>query len=381
MEAGLRVIFQPGKVFDAFARMPPPAFPQTMLCILFWTGCGLVLTLAAALQHVSGAWNLGPLAIAGFLLGGVILSVPAAFIAAAVLHALAMLSGGKAGFIRSFQVVGLLGAMVPAAALTLFFPAQFIWIIPTAYLTFLAVKAVESIHDAPGGQAWLIIGCFGCLAAGSQLLFHKTVRMLQYRLENMAVLYSTASDAMELMEQFQMDPAAAPAPITAGGAASAGAGYVMPSGAPDPYRGGPLGGAPPGADATPDQVLASSLDMLRSGAFAPGPDGRPGTPSEAQVQQLFKMGQAMSKATSRALEANPEALNAMPPEQRRLVKQLLGQVDGMAQGQVDHQQMTRTLQMFLKSVQRNGGFDPGKIQKQMNALPPPRPAPSPERSQ
>ena len=370
MEAGLRVLFQPKEVYQKFSLMPCPGWGELVLNVLFWSGCGLLLAFAAALNGSS--INLGPVAMLLFLAGGLLLVVPVSFLLAGLLHILALMSGGKQGFGRSYQSVSLLGSLAPASALLLCLPIPFVWVLPTLLGTYAAVKAVDTMHDAPEGPALAIVGICGGVVLLGQLLFMQNLKRLQYQMETWATLYSAAG---KLTEELASHPLTAPlsSPMSA----------RMDS----PESSFPMveSEAAPGQPRQEGSPLPSSLDMLRSNFSGEQSARAQQGPSPEQMQQMMEMGSRLGGMANDAFAKNPKLLESMPPQQRAMIRQLLGQVNKYTGsrtgkgGQMSDQEMVQGLQQYLKGM---GNMDLSALQNMKN-LPntqktPRRKAPAPE---
>lgn len=345
--------------YAALAPRPDPDAADSALTLLAWGGTASAVALAFALTRLNAeSWGIVPLA--GLGIAGLILSVPAGYGAAAVLHALSMLSGGQHGFSRSLLAAAALGPL-PALVLAALWAPDAAWLAaPLLYGTWLTVSAVEKLHDAPGGQVWMVVGFAGALLAGSAVLGREKVTLALVRLENSATVLSNNPNAAreERASGVRLSqPLAAPA--ATGGAAAQGDRLTGQSGAA-----GPLEADPAAAAAAPGR---SSLDYLRTDAQPPDEGG----PSPAAVEQDQRLVQAQQmQNTAAGLLGNLSAMleknaSSMPPEQAAQLKKTLAQFEASMKGGKGAPQMTKedaqrvmAQVMSLMAAQKGGAAQP-----------------------
>lgn len=328
LESALRVPFSPEASFGRYRDLPPPGYGRMAAGLVFWSLLGQLTLLVLTQMRVSGAAGLGVGPTALLLAAAAVLSVPASFAAAAVLHALAVLAGGRGGFARSYQVLSLLGALAPASMALVFTPLPLAWVVPTLLATYLAAHGVGALHRLPGGQAWMVIGLAGGLAAGGQVAFRRSIESFSRDIENRAVLYSAGSPA-ESSGRAARPPAiplAAPPP-----SAAAPRSYYPGHDPRNPARA--AAPAPTAAGGRPHPA-PDSVSMLRSGgavslAGEEGPvpwrDAPPMSPAQAKA-----VGAGMLQAIQQQLRANPQLLESLTPEQKAKFRQILAGVDRQA---------------------------------------------------
>ncbi|MBI5596671.1 MAG: hypothetical protein HY928_11325 [Elusimicrobia bacterium] len=364
-------LFTPGDAYGALGARPEPNSADAALAMLAW-GAAMVAVLCAFAWARLNAESWGVLPLAGGALGGLVLSVPLGFAGAAVLHALGAMSGGQGGFARSVEAAALLGPAPALLCAALFAPDPAWMAAPTLYATWLAVNAVEKLHDAPVGQAWMILGFCGALAAGSQVLGREKLTLALVRVENAATVMTNNPNARE-----EHRPAARlDAPLST--PASRPTGDRM---AGDPGTAGPIE-ADPLAAGTPAQ--RSSLDYLR----------QPGQPDEAggdipieqdprmvQAKALQQNGVDLIENLRRTIGSNPEAMRGVPPQQAQALQGLLDQFQkNMAggQGKMSPEQTQALIKQVMSALGKNapqglapqtGG--PPKAPRRRAAPPPP----------
>ena len=317
LESALRVPFVPGSAFASCRALPCPGFQSMIGAAFFWAASTLLLGGFAAMSQSAADIGMGTMLTV--VAAGSVLAVPLSFVAAGCLHGLAMLSGGRCEFARSYQTLVLLGAVAPVSALLLRSPVPLLGLLPTAYATFLAVRGLEVLHDAPGAQAWFVVGAFGVLTAAAQLMFQKNISRFERELAHRANLYST--EGAKAATQTEQTPSLA-----------AGVGQPAPAlpedPTPNPYAPDRL------APARPEQ--RSSLDMVRQAGdgggmpagYPGGGDGYPlgappggGAPAAGGSYQ--EMGMGILGVLQQKLASDPNAMKGLPPEQQDKFKQLL----------------------------------------------------------
>lgn len=359
MEASLKAALSPGEVFSHYAQRPAPSAGILAANFLFWALLGQLNLLVMTFMAVPAAGGLGVGPTLLIVAVGAVLSLPVFFIASAVVHVLSSLAGGKADFARSSQLASMLGALAPISALAAFLPVRMIGIVLTLYAAFLVVRGVSTLHAAPGGQAWAVVGLCGAVAAVGQFAFHKSIARFKRTLDNRITIYSThGSDAVAREERARL---------------------LEPERYARPSTGGE---ATPGMAMTPQP--SSSLGMIRPS----GTPGRARDPSERYArppadsnrptpEQMWTMGVNAIRMLDRQME-NP-AMKNMPQQQRRQIEELLKQANRMIRrmegknGTVEEkseEENRRFLMQMLQQVenmkQRRGGA-PIKRQRRSSA--------------
>ena len=348
LEASFTGLFTPGDSYAAMASRPEPNAADAALAMLSWgAACVAILSAFAWARLNAESWGLIPMAAGA--LGGLVLSVPAGFAAAAVLHALGAMSGGQGTFARSVQTASLLGP-VPALLCAALFAPDPAWLaVPTLFATWLAVNAVERLHDAPSGQAWMILGFCGALAAGSQVVGREKLTLALVRVENAATVMSNNPAPREE----QRSAAGLAAPL---GAPSGRPGGDRMSG--DSGTAGPIEADPMAAAAAPQR---SSLDYLRQPGADEQGDGASDIPVEQdprmiQARALQQNGADIIENLRKTLVSNPNAMQGVPPEQAQALKGLLDQFQkNMAggQGKMSPEQTQALIRQVMGALGKN----------------------------
>lgn len=369
--AGALALTSPGDVYGNLARRPEPTPADIALALLAWGGCATALFIAFAVTKLNaGSWGVIPLV--GGALGALVLAAPAGLAAGAVLHSLAMISGGQNGYWRSAQAAAGLGAVPSLVVAALWAAPDPMWVaVPLLVGTWLAVNAVEKLHDAPGGQAWMVIGFVGALLSGSAAVAHDKVSLALVRLENAATVLSNNPGAH-----------AEPAHSTAGLAAPLSA-PAMRSASDDRLTGQPGAAGPietdPAAAAARGQ---SSLDFLRPDG---GEEENGGQRSPAALADDERMIQAkgMQQNAAGLLQQLSKQLgktsSSMPPEQAAKLQKMLDSfqksINNGGKGGLTPADTQKLLQQFLGSMPQQGqaqnAAQPAPSGQKRRAAPPP----------
>ncbi|MFA5139315.1 MAG: hypothetical protein WC728_08775, partial [Elusimicrobiota bacterium] len=269
------------------------------------------------------AADIGLGAMLAVVAAGSVLAVPLSFVAAGCLHGLAMLSGGRCDFARSYQTLVLLGAVAPVSALLLRSPVPLLGLLPTAYATFLAVRGLEVLHDAPGMQAWFVVGSFGGLMAAAQVMFQKNISQFERELAHRANLYATGgAKAATQTEQTPslVDGIAEPAPVLPRA--------LPPDQTPNPYSPDRLAPAQPERRSSLDMVRQAGDDGGLPAGYPGGGDGYPlgappgggAPPANGSYQE---MGLGLLGTIQQKIASDPNALKGLPQEQQDKFMQML----------------------------------------------------------
>lgn len=367
--AGALALTGPGDVYGNLARRPEPTPADISLALLAWGGCATALFIAFAVTKLNaGSWGVIPLV--GGALGALVLAAPAGLAAGAVLHSLAMISGGQHGYWRSAQAAAGLGAVPSLVVGALWAAPDPMWVAaPLLVGTWLAVNAVEKLHDAPGGQAWMVIGFVGALLSASAAVAHDKISLALVRMENAATVLSNNPGSH-----------AEPAHSTAGLAAPLSA-PAMPSSADDRLT-GQTGGAGP-IETDPQAAAAkaqSSLDFLRP---AGGQEEEAGERSPAALadDERMRQAQAMQQNAAGLLQKLSGQLDkaggSMPPEQAAKLQKMLESfqksINSGGKGGLTPADTQKLLQQFLGAMPKQGQAPnaPPPSGKRRAAPPPP----------
>jgi hypothetical protein len=327
---------------------------ESLLAGVVWAAGASALGILVVQMKLPANAGLGPVSMAAAFATLVTASAVLGLAFGGLFHGIAILSGGSGDVSRSMQGVAHLAALLPLCAIILWFSNPLLWIVPTVWGTWIAVSAIEKLHDADSGQAWMVAGVIGLAAAGSQVLFRDTVASAHFDLENRLTIYAVdpnaASYASESSKSLQ-------APVRAGGTTRPN----MPSNpmAVGPSRNGPLGANPGGAD--------SSLGMIRQ----PGQSTRlAGDPNLAlptlpanipnDPAQLQQMGMGLYQGLQQQLKSNPQALDGLPEDQRAMVQKYLSIAERAAAGdtsvvqELDPEQIRKDSQKMTEYANQAG---------------------------
>lgn len=321
LEGAALGLAMPGDAYGGLGLRPEPPPADAAMAYLAWGCAALAVLLSFALTRLNaGAWGLLPVVCGAF--GGLVAAVPLGFAAAGVLHALSALSGGQRGYSRSVEAAALLGPVPALVAAALWAPDPAWLALPTLYATYLAVTAVEKLHDAPGGQAWMVLGFCGALLAGGEVLARDSVTLALVRLENAATVISN-------------NPGGAGAEASTSARLSAPSASLAPPGVERPA--GSAGGSSP-IEADPNAPAAaaqkSSLDYLRGESGAEDqalPEKKP-DPVGAQTQAMQAAGSNLISNLRKQIDSNPNIMNGMTPEQAAKIRKVLTQFENNMKG-------------------------------------------------
>lgn len=370
--AGALALMSPGETYGGLARRPEPTPADVALALLAWGGCATALFIAFAVTKLNaGSWGVIPLV--GGALGALVLAAPAGLAAGAVLHSLAVLSGGQNGYWRSAEAAAGLGAVPSLVVAALWVAPDPMWVAaPLLVGTWLAVNAVEKLQDAPGGQAWMIIGFVGALLAGSAAVAHDKVSLALVRLENAATVLSNNPGSH-----------AEPSHSTAGLAAPLSAPGM--SAATDDRLTGQAGAAGP-IETDPEAAAAkaqSSLDFLRTDGGGEEEEGGQPSPAALADDERLRQAKGMQQNAAGLIQQLSAQLNKkggeMPPAQAAQLQKMLDSfkksIDSGGKGGMTPADTQKLLQQFLGSMAQQGqaqnAAPPPSGQKRRAAPPPP----------
>lgn len=374
MAAGLLALLSPAETYGGLARRPEPAPADVALALLAWGGSAAALFLAFAVTRLNAdSWGVLPLAGGG--LAALILAAPVGLAAGAVLHSLAMLSGGQHGYWRSAQAAACLGAVPSLVVGALWAAPDPAWMaVPLLLGTWLAVSAVEKLHDAPGGQVWMVVGFFGALLAGSAVVAHDKVSLALVRLENAATVISNNPGSHSEPRHSTAGLAAPPAaPV---GGADTGDRLTGQAGAAGPIEADP---------ALAGERGKSSLDFLRPAGETEDEPGRRSEAAQADDERM-RQAQAMQQNAAGLIQKLTQDLGkasgSLPPDQAAKLKKMLeGLQKGMNGGQgsamMTQQDTQKLLQQILGALPQQGAAGaeapapPAPGAKRRKAPPPP----------
>ncbi|TPW19412.1 MAG: hypothetical protein FD126_2714, partial [Elusimicrobia bacterium] len=228
--------------------------------------------------------------------------------------------------------------------------------------TWLAVCAVEKLHDAPGGQAWMVVGFVGALLAGSTAVAHDKISLALVRLENAATVISN-NPLSHSEPKHSTAGLAAPlaAPVVGG---IDGDRLTGQSGAAGPIEADPSLGA---------DAAKSSLDFLRPAGGEEGEEAARSPAAQADDERM-RQAQAMQQNAAGLIQKLTKDLGkasgSLPPEQAEKLKKMLeGLQKGMNGGQGSAMMTTADTQKLLQQIL-------GALPKDGQNTPPPSPPPA-----
>lgn len=163
-EASLLVLVWPNAVFGSLAKSPTPSYGAMITNILLFT---IILfginSLYFTSTYPTAMAAIGPLYMAASAAGGLVLAILGGIFAAAVIHIISRILGGKGSFERSFQVISLCAALAPLTGMVMFFAARvpLIWVLPTLMGVYITVAGVVHLHEASRAAAWALFASLG----------------------------------------------------------------------------------------------------------------------------------------------------------------------------------------------------------------------------
>ncbi|MBI5242938.1 MAG: YIP1 family protein [Elusimicrobia bacterium] len=374
MEGSLRAAFTPNPVFEAYRDRGLPSFGTMTLNLLFWSAVAAVINIMMVYNNLPAAANLGTLPVVFAFAGTMAAALAGSFVLGGMIHLLTLLSGGEGPYDRSYELLSLLSSLAPLASAAIWVPVPFLWLLPTLYGTYLLIRGVAVMQNAPETQACVVVGTLGVLLAAGQLLAHRTATRFQRQFEMWANLSSTGPE--------KGARASSARPVSP----ADGWQTVQPQ---DPNARSPW---PQGyAD---DQALArqsqSGVDMVRASNQGSGlPMLQPGQmPTLQQAQQMQEAGMNMLDNVSRQLQNNSTLTKSMNPQQQQQMKELMTLVDQVRSqarnpagpNVADPQEMIRKVMQMMNTLQHQQGqpqMEPnGSNQRNPGRRPAPRKRPT-----
>ena len=321
-ETGLRALFSPDAVFKELAGRRAPPFAESAFAGVVWGvgASGLALLIIQMKLPVNAGLSL--LTLFASFAALVTASALVVILGACLFHGISIVSGGSGGFDRSLQSLAHLAALFPLLAALLWISNPLLWILPTLWMTWLSVHAIEKLHDADSGQVFVVAGALGLACVAAQVVGRATVARAHYRVEDSIINYAVNPQSRQPMTHESAKSLHAP------NRARRSAPPAMPN---NPMN---IGGR---VHANP---VAGSLGMIRQPNARTNLAGDPSLqmpqmqiPTDpAQMQQL---GMGMLTTIKSQLANNPEALNKLPPEQKALIDKYLKIAEMAAKGDMD----------------------------------------------
>lgn len=315
-EAAFQAPLRPRHVFGNMRNLPAPSYAIMLGNVLFWWLSGFAIAVAPGVARSpflpNGLWmGICLLLVAPFLVAGF---TALSFASAWMLHALALLSGGRGKFKRAYEIVALTGAMLPIGALTFVHPA--LGTAAFVYLVAVNVRAVSLMYFAPMLRSALVFGAAG--------------------LSSLSLLWVASSKLGTAGERPMWALRAGLATMRPAASGLGPGGFSqMGVAAKDAARTPPPASGPAGpADQTASQV--SGLELIR-GPYAGEADARPegrlrtqdgGSTSEKMLRMQQK-GFGMIENLQRAAK-DPRFFRNMPPQQAHNTRQLLRVADDVS---------------------------------------------------
>ncbi|MEK9144025.1 MAG: hypothetical protein AAB339_00275, partial [Elusimicrobiota bacterium] len=131
IEGSLRAAFLPDRVFGAYASLPQPTLLVLSACAAFWIALGgLINAVMVQMQFpLTSGGGILPLMLG---LGAAVLLVFAlSFPAAGLVNILALASGGSGAFRRSYQLVAMMGLLIPISLGLFWSGVPYLWVLAT----------------------------------------------------------------------------------------------------------------------------------------------------------------------------------------------------------------------------------------------------------
>ncbi|MBI5241843.1 MAG: YIP1 family protein [Elusimicrobia bacterium] len=318
---------RPGAVFSALAGRPAPSYAVMIPNLLVFCALSYAAGFIRAGLVNPEFLNASPALTAIATLAALVMAVPLSFLAAGVLHAFMLLSGGEGDFPRSYQSASLLSLVLTLQALLNWF--DWVWALPALLAVYLAALAAKSLHRAPAARAAVVFSLVGLCALGGQWWTRLQIARLA---ETATAVKTAAAAAQDLGRQLQQ---------------------VQQQMAP-PFEGG-AGGSAPGLPQdqaqTPQgvQLSSASLPSVISGLqlLAPPASGpAPENPADAYKVRAQAQAQHLQQATSgmlapiMAMLSNPATTAGMSPEQAKQMKALSSLLTQMQAGMSSGKKMT-----------------------------------------
>jgi hypothetical protein len=281
--------------------------------------------------------------------GALVCALAGSFLAGGFIHLLALMSGGRGSYDRSYELISLLAAMAPVYFAVLWAPVPYLWILPTVYGTYLLIRGVALLHDAPETQACLVIGLMGVFLAAGQFLTQHTARRLQSRFETWTSLFGAPQSSQSAAAEGAQpdDPRA-----------------QLSQAAPSLYG----GAGDPQAQSSVGMVQGPGAGASQGGGLPVMPflsgGGRPPTLQEAQ--QMKDISLNMLDNVSRKMHDDPNLQRSMTPEQQAQMNQIMGFVDQIRTSErtpgapkPDPQAMMKQVMQMMSQMQQGAPAQPG----------------------
>ena len=323
---------RPGAVFSALEGRPAPPYGVMIPNLLVFCALSYAAGFIRAGLVTPELLNASPALTAIATLAALVLAVPLSFLAAGVLHAFMLLSGGEGDFQRSYQASSLMSLVLALQSLLNWF--DWVWALPTALAVYLAALAARSLHRAPAARAAVVFSLVGLCAVGGQWWLRRQMARLAQTAKAVQAAAAAAGDlGLQLQQAQQMLPA-----LEQGAAGS-----TQPQDQSQAAWGTDLSSASLPAVISGLQLLVppgsgqSQNDNISGGPALGGQTDAARLQSQAQAQaQHLQQATAGMLAPIMGMLNNPALTQGLSPEQAKQMKALtsvLAQMQGtMASG-------------------------------------------------
>jgi len=309
----MRALFSPTVVFEELALRPGPAFAEAALAGATWGVGASALAILVIQMKLPANAGLGIFTMILAFVGLATASAIGVVLASGLFHGISIVSGGSGSFNRSIQSVAHLAILLPLLAVIPWFSNPLLWILPTVWITWISVNAIVTLHDADSGQAWMVAGALGLAAAGGQVAFRDDVSRVHFSVEDRITIYAVDPKAATRYSHESAKTLRAPKRTGRG---------ALPAMPENPMN---VGGSP-----HQDGPTGSSLGMIRQPNAQTGLAGDPNLqlpqiPAQIPTDpaELQKMGMGLMETVQAQMEANPDAIQSLPPEQQAMIKKYL----------------------------------------------------------
>ncbi len=318
---------RPATVFSSLAGKPAPSYAVMIPNILVFCALGYAAGFVRAGLVTPAILEASPALTAIAALAAMVLAVPASFLAAGVMHAFMLLSGGEEDFQRSYQATSLLSTLLVLQSLLNWF--DWTWALPAALGAGLAALAARFLHRAPAARAAVVFSLLGVCAVSGQWWARREVSQLA---ETAKTVRTAAAAAQDLGRQLQQAQQLAP-PLERG------TGPVLP--APSPEQIQTLWSGPVSSASLP--AVISGLQLLlppATGAWdGPADARRLQTQAQAQTQYLQQATSGMLAPIMGMLN-NPAMTRNLPPDKAQQVRALTSLINQLQASMASGKKLT-----------------------------------------
>jgi hypothetical protein len=330
LEDTVSALVRAGDVFAGLAERPAPSYgvmiPNLLVVCAVVCAAILLRVCVVAPELLQASPSMIALAAAAAL----ILAVPLSFVAAGVLHAFMLLSGGEGDFQRSYQAASISSSLIALQALLNWF--DWVWALPALLVAYLGTAAARTVHRAPVLRAGVVF----CLVAAFCISGQWWLREQLSRWSQAARAMRTAASLTQQLQQLQQislppEPGAEPPTLPPD---------ALPF-APERQSGG--ASAPP---ESPQPSGLSSLELLsppQGGGHAERP-----APLQAQAQSIQQAATNLLTPIMTMLQ-NPALTKGLSPEQAKNMSDLRSMLAQMQKNMASGQKTTPEEQAAMAS--------------------------------